>query len=170
MRTSPSKKVIADYLGLDRSTVSKILNHYNRDKFSTETIERVERAAQELGYAKSQRRECPRRDLTSQADFQVRERDAQVPAARGRGRIANISVSGLLLRDLLLDSTSLPARPFYLDLQVAEGELAGLNPRCRPVRFDASEGERMGFGLRFDELDAPQRNRVERFIDEGARG
>ncbi len=63
----PTKKEIADHLGLDRSTVSKILNNYNRDRFSPSTVQRVEQAARELGYMRAQRRGSPRHEAGATA-------------------------------------------------------------------------------------------------------
>lgn len=162
----PSKKAIADYLGLDRTTVSKILNGYHREKFAQETVDRVERAAHELGYAKSQRRQHARRDLRGTVDLSIRLKDGlDAPVTTGRARIDNVSVTGLLLRDLYLDSTTIPVKPFLLDVTIREGALDGVTSRCVPVRFaNQDDDETLSLGVRFLE-SGEATNRIRAYVE-----
>jgi len=58
---------------------------------------------------------------------------------RGEAVLWNISLSGALLRALLLPRKSLPIEPHLIGLRVLDGELKTLEIQGRPVRFVHSE-------------------------------
>ncbi|MCZ6688347.1 MAG: helix-turn-helix domain-containing protein [Planctomycetota bacterium] len=160
----PTKKEIADHLGLDRSTVSKILNHYNRERFSRDTVERVEEAARVLGYMKSQRRESPRQEAEATARFRIYLRDGSL-WGEGSGVIKDFSANGFLLGKLKLNGDHLPAAPHYYVLEVQDDSLNGLEYRCRPVRLIEAEGERfLNVGLTFDGPGNREKKALERLV------
>ena len=146
----PTKKEIADYLGLSRSTVSKILNHYTRERFSRDTVEKVEEAARRLGYMKAQRRGSPRRELSFTARFRIILADGREFSA-GFGTIKDLSANGLLLGIETLEGDLFPAAPHHYLVEFQGGTLDGLKYRCRPVRLIHANGEKfLNIGLTFD--------------------
>ena len=155
----PTKKDIADYLGLDRSTVSKIMNNYDRDKFSPATVARVEQAARELGYAKSQRRQHPRAPLGLRAQVRI-ELESGSLYGQGEAQVKDISISGALLEDLKLDTMSIPMQPFRVALELnPEGAQQPFATMGRPVRFAMDPLEnRMGLALTFPSLSSYERD------------
>lgn len=160
----PTKKEIADYLGLSRSTVSKILNHYTRERFSRETVEKVEEAARQLGYMKAQRRESPRRELSATARFRIVLLDGTQFSA-GTGIIKDLSTNGLLLGLDALEKEVLPAKPHLFLVQFQGEDLDGLVYRCRPVRLIHCDEERyLNVGLTFDGVGPKERKALERMI------
>ena len=160
----PTKKQIADHLGLDRSTVSKILNHYNRERFSRATVERVEEAARELGYMKSQRRESPRQEASANARFRIHLLDGTLFSS-GSGVIKDFSTTGFLLGKVALGGDLMPAVPHYYVVEVEGGSLTGLEFRCRPVRLIEAAGETyLNVGLTFDGAGSREKRAVERLI------
>jgi hypothetical protein len=160
----PTKKEIADHLGLDRSTVSKILNHYNRERFSRATVEKVEETARQLGYMKSQRRESPRKEAWATARFKIFLGDGSL-FSEGSGVIKDFSANGFLLGKLILRGEHLPAAPHYYVVEVQDGSLQGLVYRCRPVRLiEASEERFLNVGLTFDGAGTAERKALERLI------
>jgi len=58
---------------------------------------------------------------------------------RGEAVLWNISLSGALLRALLLPRKSLPVEPHLIGIRVLEGPLQSLEVQGRPVRFVHSE-------------------------------
>ncbi|MBI4576402.1 MAG: LacI family DNA-binding transcriptional regulator [Planctomycetes bacterium] len=162
---TPSKKAIADYLGLDRSTVSKILNRYELERFNSATVARVEQAARELGFVQAQRRDAPRIPLG--ALVRVRALLSGGAAhSEGTGVVRDVSRSGFLISDLCLGPGGLPAVPFRLEVEVASGRLAGLRLQGRPVRLVSSPAEeRLSIGVALLAVDAPTRERLDSFLD-----
>lgn len=160
----PTKKEIADHLGLDRSTVSKILNHYNRDRFSRATVEKVEEAARELGYMKSQRRESPRHESWATARFRIYLLDGSL-FSEGTGVIKDFSASGFLLGKVRLLGEYLPAAPHYYIVEVQDESLAGMEYRCRPVRLiEAPDEDYLNLGLTFDGAGTQEKKALERIL------
>ena len=159
-----SKKEIAKSLGLDRSTVSKILNNYEVDKFNSETVNRVREAARRLGYVKTQRRLHPRRDVGGLAQARVILDDGR-EFSRGLVYVKNISNSGVLVEFLQVEGGAIPVAPFRLDIDVTESSsLRGVTLPCRPVRLTTSpENRLLGVGLSFLELDDARRGRIRAF-------
>lgn len=160
----PTKKEIADHLGLDRSTVSKILNHYNRERFSRATVEKVEEAARELGYMKSQRRESPRQEAWATAAFRIFLVDGTL-FSEGTGIIKDFSANGFLLGKVRLRGRHLPAAPHYYLVEVLDGSLKGFEYRCRPVRLiEAPDEEFLNVGLTFDGAGNREKKALERLV------
>lgn len=160
----PTKKEIADYLGLSRSTVSKILNHYTRERFSRDTVERVEEAARRLGYMKAQRRESPRREFSGAARFRILLDDGK-DFSEGIGIVKDLSANGLLLGLESLRGGLLPAAPHLYLVEFQDGSLQGLVYRCRPVRLILANGERyLNIGLTFEDSGDGEMKALERLV------
>lgn len=160
-----SKKAIADYLGLDRSTVSKILNHKGREKFAVRTVEQVEQAAKELGFRSLRRRSSPRASDLQRARLNVFMQDSGALVASGTAQVVNISENGMLLKDFQLQPAALPVKPFQFEILFERGELAGMSSRARPVRFAQGEAP-WGLGVAFEPLAAAQHERISQYVKE----
>ena len=58
---------------------------------------------------------------------------------RGQAVLWNVSLSGALLRALLLPNKALPLEPHHIGIRVLEGELRGFEVVGRPIRLAHSE-------------------------------
>lgn len=58
---------------------------------------------------------------------------------RGQAVLWNVSLSGALLRALLLPSKALPLEPHYVGIRLLEGEMKGFEIVGRPIRLAHSE-------------------------------
>ncbi|MBI4575495.1 MAG: PilZ domain-containing protein [Planctomycetes bacterium] len=166
MVISPSKKAIAKELGLDRSTVSKILNGYDVEKFAPETVARVREAADSMGYARAQRRVHARKPVRGLAEIRVYlEQDGSL-FTQGLVYIRNLSQSGMLVDVVDLDRKEIPLAPFHFELDVKDSVgLSGLTLRGRPVRLaDGVDPRLMGLGIAFRNLDEPTRKSLREYL------
>ncbi len=96
--------------------------------FSRETVRRVRRAAEELGYdlrrlMHAHRRRHPRR--TGSLRVGIVFYDSGVPIDRGAGVLVEISRSGARLDQVRLPKRSLPLDGFSIGIALKEGELKG---------------------------------------------
>lgn len=112
---------IARKLGLDVSTVNKILHQVPGLKWKPETVEAVFRTARELGYNLERvkfrhYREHPRYhiDLPVALDVEIPGKGA---ADTAQARLRDISRGGARLADLHVDSGTIPAGPFKFVLK-----------------------------------------------------
>ena len=99
-----SQKDIAEYLGLDRTTVTKILNRDPRYSASEETKERVFRAAEELGYdfttiRRPFKREYGRVAIDLPCEIEILLENGAA-FDRGRASVRNMGIGGALLTRL----------------------------------------------------------------------
>ena len=160
-----SKKAIADYLGLDRYTVSKILNHKGREKFAARTVEQVEQAAKELGFRSLRRRSSPRAAGPQRARLNIILQASGALVASGTAQVADISENGMLLKDFQLAPAALPVKPFQIEILFERGELAGMSSLARPVRF-APVDAKWGLGVAFEPLAVAQHQRISPYVKE----
>ena len=122
-----TQEMIAERVGLDRSTVSKILNGKASDFVSRQTISKVLDAARELGYdfarlRHTHSRQFERTDLNLKAEFDILLEAGEVYDS-GKALVANISEGSALLREVVGGKGSLPLEPFSVSLIITEGRL-----------------------------------------------
>ena len=135
-----SQKDIAEYLRLDRTTVTKILNRDPRYSASEETKERVFRAAEELGYdfttiRRPFKREYGRVAIALPCELEIALEDETV-FDHGRATVRNLGVGGALLTRLRTEKMVLPIARFRLKLRLpAAPDLAELSGECEIVRL-----------------------------------
>lgn len=156
---------IARRIGIDVSSVNKILNRRPGPVFRPETIRQVFQVARELGYdfgrLKFQhRRRAPRRQVSIGAEFSIYHRDGSL-FDQGMATIRDISVCGARISDVTLPLGSLPVDPFTVGLRPMQKPLDGLEIPGRIVRFHPGEG--VSFGIEFGGLDPEAQDRLRRF-------
>ncbi len=71
---------------------------------------------------------------------------------RGLAVLWNVSLSGALLRALLLPTKALPLEPHYVGIRLLEGELKGFEIVGRPVRLAHSE-DGLHLAIEFTKLE-----------------
>lgn len=144
---------LARTLGLDVSTVNKILNRRPGLRFRKETIRQVFHMARSLGFDFNRikhphRRRYPRAESHATLDVMIYASGGKL-LEQGAAIVRDVSPCGALLSDVRLPSASLPITPFTVGLrsrsQAPNGEVRG-----RVVRLDT--GSRVTLGIEFTEL------------------
>lgn len=143
---------IARKLGLDVSTVNKILHNVPGLKWRPETVEAVFDAAEELGYNLDRikyrhNREYVRYPADSGVAFEI-ELPGRGVVERGQGRIRDISQGGVRLSDVQLPSGTIPAGPFKVVLRSKVFQALRRPARGQLVRYHQNGS--IDFCLRFD--------------------
>jgi len=161
-----NQQAIAEILGLDRTTVTKILNRDPKYSASPTTRERVFRAAEMLGYdfatiRRPFKREHGRTEMNSPCEITLTLDDGTVFDA-GTAVVRNLSVGGALLTGLNLGKQVLPLRSFTILIQFPEiPELAGLVGECEVVRLAGfAETGAPELGVRFVNATHRDRRRI----------
>lgn len=167
----PKKRVtqedIARVCKIDQGSVSRILNEDTRDSFAEETIQRVFKAARELGYlhpslVTSNRRESSRRKAELRGRVQI-VIGTNTIYDEGEIDIDEISMSGMLLRNFRTKKRTLPMDRFKFNVEVTEGRLKGFKCRCKLVRFSDNEDE-FALAVKFDSLDEDAKEKLKGFV------
>ena len=170
MARDVSQEDIAEALGIDRTTVSKILNRDPNYGASKETRDRVFALAEKLGYdfiavRRPYRREYRRAELNAPAKFTILTENGET-FDKGECVVNNLSVGGALLSNLKCKKMALPLANFTVRLRLAGAAgLSRLEGECELARF-AREAE-MGepeLGVRFVNLSDKARCRIEEFV------
>jgi hypothetical protein len=167
-----SQRKIADRLGLNVSTVSRVLRGEALVTFKRETVDRVLKAAQRAGYDRcgyvdleatgGSRRKHPRRKTRVPVSLVIRFMNGSA-CEKGAGVFKDLSEGGALLGDIRLHSSSVPLRRFTVGFEVTGGELRNLRGEGIPVRI-SPEDETFALGIRFRELGLPDRERIARLV------
>ena len=165
------QQAIADLLGLDRTTVTKILNRDPKYSASEATKERVFRAAEILGYdfttiRRPFKREYGRTELSCQAEMTITLEDGTVFDS-GTAVVKNLSVGGALLKEISLPKQVLPLQNFTMLIKIGDiPKLADLVGECEIMRLagssDTGEPE---LGVRFMNATHRDRRRIQEFVD-----
>ena len=82
-RKKATSSQVAERAGVSQATVSMILNRRNNVSFSEETIEKVERAARELGYELPHRKHKTRQERKLIVVFAYSYQSLLCPSASG---------------------------------------------------------------------------------------
>jgi transcriptional regulator with XRE-family HTH domain len=154
---------IARRVGLDVSSVNKILNRRAGPVFRKETIRKVFRAARELGYDFNRikyhhRRRHPRREVALGAEFLICKGDGSVHD-RGVATIRDLSVSGARVGDLQLPTGTFPAGAFSVRIRPLAKPLDEIEIHGEVVRLSGGD-----YGIRFGKLDGTHARRLGKFI------
>ena len=147
-----TQREIARRLGIDVSSVNKILNRRKGAKFKPETVKRVMKTAERLGFNFGRlkfdhSRRHLRQEVRSHAEVEVILSNGSV-FARGTATIVDISLGGALLSDLKLEGMKLPTGPFWIALRPKAGK--GLGPELRGQIVRINRGKTHGYGVAFD--------------------
>lgn len=164
---STTQEIIARKVGLDRSTVSKILNGKASDFVSQKTVGKVLKAARELGYdfgrlRHTHSRQFERAHLNLKAKFKVILGTGEVYDS-GSCVITNLSVGNALIEEMVSKRWSLPMKPFSVSLTITEGRLKGISMLGRVTRMDIRDQVRLA--MEFVEVDPASARKLRKFME-----
>lgn len=162
-----TQEMIAEKVGLDRSTVSKILNGRASDFVSRKTIERVLSAARDLGYdftrlRHTHSRQFERANLRLKTEFDIILSSGEVYDS-GTGIIRQISEGSALLWDMTSSRMTLPMQPFTVSLIVTEGRLKGVSVLGEVARLDMRDD--MSLAIKFIEVSPVSARKLGEFME-----
>lgn len=160
-----TQTAIARRVGMDVSSVNKILNRRGGAVFRKDTIRKVVKAARELGYDFERlkfhhRRRHPRKEVSIDADIAVVLEDGAV-FDEGAATIRDLSQGGARITDVTLSRGKIPVSPFSVRLRPRVKPLEDLELSGRIVRFDPAAP--FGFGVAFGELNPGVLRKLRRF-------
>jgi len=144
---------IARLVGLHVSTISKILNRRPGPSHSRKTIRKVFEAARRLGYPveclKHEHRRRHRRRIVNLPVEISLYLAGDVLYDRGTAVLRDVSLSGALLRAMVLPGMRLPTNLHSLGIRLLKGRLQDTEVRGRPVRFSYGEEDSLGLAVEF---------------------
>jgi hypothetical protein len=143
---------IAKRVGLDVSSVNKILNRKTDSVFNERTIQDVLRAAHELGYdlrrAKhAHRRLQVRKDVMVAVEISVYGGNGTLHD-RGTAVVRNVSLAGAMLIAISLPRHTIPLGPSTIGIRRLGGSVPTSEVMGRIVRFNHA-GESVGMSVMF---------------------
>ena len=155
---------IARRLGLDVSSVNKILNKRAGPVFRKDTIKKVFKTARELGYdfgklKYTHRRQYERREVAIGAEVLIVVKDGTV-YDQGVATIRDISLGGARVADLATPLGSLPTEPFTLTLRPMQKPLDDMELSGHIVRLHMNGATT--FGIEFSKLDSAAVRKLKR--------
>lgn len=155
---------IARRLGLDVSSVNKILNKRPGPVFKKDTIKKVFKTARDLGYdfgrlKYTHRRQFERREVAIGAEVVILSKDGAV-YDQGVATIRDISLGGARVTELDTSQGTLPTVPFTLTLKPMQEPLEGMELSGRIVRLHMNGATT--FGVEFSKLDAVAAKKLKR--------
>lgn len=167
MRTT--QKSIAKKLGLDVSSVNKILNQRSSPLFSQKTIQRVWEAARKMGYDFSRLRFTHRRrdgrvTVSVKTEVVLLTRRGENLIDQGTAMITSLSTVGAFLTQIQLPKRCFPVDPFIVSLRPVEGPLKGYDLKGKIVRLQMNGGVEVG--IEFFALDERTKADIRRIIGE----
>ena len=133
---------IARRVGLDVSSVNKILNRRAGPVFRKETVKQVFKVAKELGYDFGRlkfhhRRNHPRKEMSIPLEVSIYNEDGTL-FDKGGAMIKDVSLSGALLTGVMLPQQVIPLRPHTIGIRMLDGVLKGVEILARPIRLSHS--------------------------------
>lgn len=146
---------IARRVGLDVSSVNKILNRRPGPVFQKETIKKVFRVAKELGYdfgklKHTHRRRSERRDVVIGAEVILHTKDGAV-FDQGVATIRDLSASGARITDLATPMGAIPTESFQVTLRPMQQPLTEVEIPGKIVRIHVNGNT--SYGIEFTRLD-----------------
>jgi hypothetical protein len=146
---------IARRVGLDVSSVNKILNRRRGPVFKQTTVDKVFRVAKQLGYSfdrlkRTHRRSHERRTANFPGKLAVYGTDGS-RFDQGACTVSDIAVCGASLIDVKLPKGKLPVEPFTILLEMTgkREELIGVRGRVVRLRHD---GKSLRLGIAFQDV------------------
>jgi transcriptional regulator with XRE-family HTH domain len=166
-----SQKDIADYLGLDRTTVTKILNRDPKYSASEATKEKVFWAAEKLGYdftiiRRPFKREYGRTQIDAACEIVILLEDGE-EFDRGKATARNIGVGGALLTEIVLKKMVLPLQNFTMQVKILDiANMGDMKGECELVRMsDSTEAREPELGVRFVNATHRDRWRIKEYVE-----
>lgn len=157
---------IARRLGLDVSSVNKILNRKPGPVFRRETIRKVYKVARDLGYdfgklKFTHRRRSERREVAIGTELVIRTRDGSVHD-QGVATIRDISLCGARVTDLAVPQGTIPAEPFTVLLRPLQRPLQEVELEGHVVRLLSAPP--LTLGIDFTHVDPPTARKLQRLV------
>ena len=154
---------IARRVGLDVSSVNKILNRRAGPIFRKETIRKVFRVAKELGYdlgrlKHAHRRRDPRKETAVPIELSIYLSEGNL-FDRGRAVMGNVSLSGALLSALVLTKQAIPVVPHTIGIRLLDGPLKDVEVLGRPVRLNQA-GDALHLAIEFLSTERSKASRL----------
>ncbi len=155
---------IAHRVGLDVSSVNKILNRRSGPVFRKETIKKVFKIAKDMGYdfgrlKYAHRRRFPRKDISLGAEIYVYHKDGSL-YDQGVATIRDISLGGARISDLTLPTGALPVTPFTVGLRPMERPVDDIELQGQIVRLHINGASI--FGVQFGKLEGSIEKKLRR--------
>jgi transcriptional regulator with XRE-family HTH domain len=154
---------IARRVGLDVSSVNKILNRRKGPVFKKETIKQVFKVAKDLGYDFGRlkyfhRRRHSRKSLGLPVVLSIYLEDGKL-FDQGTGILKEVSLSGARLSAIVLPGKALPTLPHSIGVRIPDGPLKDLEVLGTPVRFELLD-ESVGLAVEFHSTEAVKAKRL----------
>ncbi|HEV3026920.1 MAG TPA: hypothetical protein VG457_05065 [Planctomycetota bacterium] len=158
---------IARKVGLDVSSVNKILNKREGPRFRKDTIRKVFKVARELGFdfgrlKYSHRRHYVRKSLSVPLELSIYSSDGEL-LDRGIATMSEISLSGALLSGIVLTQHAIPLRPHTIGLRILDGALKDFEIKGQPVRF-SHQGPAISVAVEFLKTEAAKIERLRKIV------
>jgi transcriptional regulator with XRE-family HTH domain len=155
---------IARRVGLDVSSVNKILNRRAGPVFRKDTIKKVFKVARELGYDFSRlkyqhRRRHARKEVALGAELYIYGRDGKL-YDQGVATIRDISLCGARISDVTLPLGTLPVEAFTVALRPMQKPVDDLELQGSIVRINT--GGLVSYGIEFKSLDSSIEKKLKR--------
>jgi len=155
---------IARRVGLDVSSVNKILNKRAGPVFRKETIRKVFKVAKDLGYdfgrlKYAHRRRFPRKELSLGVELYVYHKDGSL-YDQGVATVRDISLGGARISDVALPTGSLPVTPFSVGIRPMQKPADDIEIQGQIVRLNANGST--SFGVQFGKLDGAAEKKLRR--------
>lgn len=155
---------IAHRVGLDVSSVNKILNRRSGPVFRKETIKKVFKIARDMGYdfgrlKYAHRRRFARKDISLGAELYVYHKDGSL-YDQGVATIRDISLGGARLGDVTLPTGALPVTPFTVGIRPMQKPVDDIEIQGQIVRLHANGST--DFGVQFGKIDSSIEKKLRR--------
>jgi transcriptional regulator with XRE-family HTH domain len=158
---------IARRVGLDVSSVNKILNRRQGPVFRKDTIKRVFRVAKELGYdfgrlKYQHRRRHPRKEMSVGAELCIYHKDGTV-YDQGVATIRDLSLCGARISDVTLPLGTLPVEPFTVGIRPMQKPADDIEIPGMIVRYHMNGAP--SYGVEFRKLESPLEKKLRRIAN-----
>jgi len=158
---------IARRVGLDVSSVNKILNRRQGPVFRKDTIRKVFKVARELGYdfgrlKYQHRRRHPRKELSLGAELYIYHRDGSI-FDQGVATIRDISLCGAKITDVTLPLGTLPVEAFTVGIRPMEKPVDDLEIPGKIVRYH--QNGLPSYGVEFPKLESALEKKLRRIAN-----
>ena len=158
---------IARRVGLDVSSVNKILNRRAGPVFRKDTIKKVFKVARELGYDFSRlkyqhRRRHARKEVALGAELYIYGRDGKL-YDQGVATIRDISLCGARISDVTLPLGTLPVEPFTVSLRPMQKPGDDLELQGQIVRIHLNGAA--SYGVQFRPLEPAVERKLRRIAN-----
>ena len=155
---------IARRVGLDVSSVNKILNKRQGPVFRKETIRKVFKITRDMGYdfgrlKYAHRRRFPRKELSVGVEIYVYHKDGSL-YDQGVATMRDVSLGGARISDVALPTGSLPVTPFTVGIRPMQKPADDLELQGQIVRLNANGAT--SFGVQFGKLDVIAEKKLRR--------